>query len=581
MRIGVWAPGHERVEVEAGGGVHPMHPEDGGWWWSPDLPVDHGDRYAFRVDGSEPLPDPRSLHQPEGVNGPSALYRHDRFTWTDGAWTGRPLPGAVVYELHVGTFTPEGTLDAAAARLDHLVELGVTHVELLPMAAFDGTHGWGYDGVHLGAVHQPYGGPDALKRFVDRAHGAGLAVLLDVVYNHLGPSGNHLARFAPYFTETHQTPWGPAVNLDAPGSDEVRRWIIDNAVGWLRDFHIDGLRLDAVHALVDERARHVLEELSDEVDALAAALGRPLTLIAESDLNDPRMVTPREAGGLGIHAQWSDDFHHALHTLLTGERQGYYGDFGSIATLAHTLTDVFLHDGRWSSFRERHHGRPVDRERTAGWRFLGYLQDHDQVGNRAVGDRVSASLSDGLLRIGAALMLTSPFTPMLFMGEEWAASTPWQFFSSFPDPELGRAVSEGRRGEFSRHGWDAEDVPDPQDPGTRDASVLRWDERDEPGHAAMLAWYRDLIALRRARPELTDPRLHLVRCAFDEEARRMVVHRGALRVAVNLADEERVVPLDAPVREVLLTSAGGVGTSGAGLRLPAESVAVVEVVATD
>jgi len=577
--IGVWAPQRERVEVEAGGGVHAMRRDEDGWWWSEHLPLDHGDRYAFRVEGSEPLPDPRSRWQPEGVNGPSAVYEHDRFGWTDTAWTGRPLPGAVVYELHVGTYTAAGTLDAAAARLDHLVELGVTHVELLPMAAFDGTHGWGYDGVHLGAVHAPYGGPDALKRFVDRAHALGLAVILDVVYNHLGPSGNHLARFAPYFTDAHQTPWGPAVNLDAPGSDEVRRWIVDNAVQWLRDFHIDGLRLDAVHALVDERARHLLEELSDEVDALSAALNRPLTLIAESDLNDPRMVTPREAGGFGIHAQWSDDFHHALHTLLTGERQGYYGDFGTIGTLAQTLTRVFLHEGSWSSFRGRHHGRPVDRERTAGWRFLGYLQDHDQVGNRAVGDRISASLSQGRVRIGAALVLTAPFTPMLFMGEEWAASTPWQFFSSFPDPDLGRAVSEGRRGEFSRHGWDAEEVPDPQDPATRDASVLRWEEREAPGHAAVLAWYRDLIALRRARPELTDPRLAAVRCDLDEDAGWLVVHRGGLRVVVNLADAGRSVPLDAPVREVLLASAEGIPPGGTDLAMPPESVVIVEVAA--
>jgi maltooligosyltrehalose trehalohydrolase len=313
----VWAPAAERVALVLDGAGHPMTPAGEGWW-SADVEPAHGARYAFRVDGGDPLPDPRSRWQPDGVHAPSAVYDHARFRWADEAWPGRALPGAVVYELHVGTFTAQGTLDAARERLGHLGDLGITHVELLPMAAFDGPHGWGYDGVHLGAVHEPYGGPDALKRFVDAAHGAGLGVILDVVYNHLGPSGNYLPSFGPYFTERHHTPWGAAVNLDAPGSEEVRRWIVDNACSWLRDFHVDGLRLDAVHALRDDRAVHLLEELASEVDALAVALNRPLFLVAESDLNDPRLVTPREAGGMGVHAQWSDDFHHALHALLTG-----------------------------------------------------------------------------------------------------------------------------------------------------------------------------------------------------------------------------------------------------------------------
>jgi maltooligosyltrehalose trehalohydrolase len=576
VRFRVWAPDAERVELASGGVDRPMEREGEGWWSSPDLAAGHGDRYAFRVDGEGPFPDPRSLWQPEGVNGPSAVYDHGRHAWSDGGWHGRPLPGAVVYEMHVGTFTPEGTLDSAISRLDHLVDLGVTHVELMPLAAFDGTHGWGYDGVHLWAVHEPYGGPDALKRFVDAAHGRGLAVLLDVVHNHLGPSGNHLPRFGPYFTDRHHTPWGAAVNLDAPGSDEVRRWIIGSCVSWLRDFHLDGLRLDAVHALVDTRARHLLEELSDEVDSLSAALNRPLPLIAESDVNDPRLVTPREAGGLGIHAQWSDDLHHALHTLLSGERQGYYSDFGSLGVAARALTRVFVHEGDWSSFRGRSHGRPVDRHRTPGWRFLGYLQDHDQIGNRAVGDRLSPTVDEGLLRIGAALVLTSPFTPMLFMGEEWAASTPWMFFSSFPDPELGRAVSEGRRGEFASHGWRATDVPDPQDPETFRASRLDWDEPGREPHRAMLDWYRSLIALRRARPELTDPRLDRVDCAHDESAGWLVVHRGAVRVAVNVAMEVRGVPLGGTPRRVLLTSAP-VSLGEDGLQVPGRGVAIVEV----
>jgi len=574
--IRVWAPDAGEVTLVADGREHAMTPDGERGWWQAPVALEHGARYAFRLDGGDPRPDPRSRWQPDGVHAPSAVYDHARFRWGDAGWTGRALPGAIVYELHVGTFTPEGTLDAAAGRLDHLVELGVTHVELLPLAAFDGPHGWGYDGVHLGAVHEPYGGPDALKRFVDRAHGAGLGVVLDVVYNHLGPSGNYLPEFGPYFTGRHETPWGAAVNLDAPGSDEVRRWIVDNACSWLRDFHLDGLRLDAVHALKDERSPHLLEELSAEVDALAVALNRPLFLVAESDQNDPRLVTPREAGGLGVHAQWSDDFHHALHTLLTGERRGYYADFGSIATVAHTLTHVFLHDGRWSSFRGRRHGRPVEVTRTPGWRFLGYLQDHDQVGNRATGDRLSASLTPGRLAIGAALVLTAPFTPMLFMGEEWAAGTPWCFFSSFPDPDLARAVSEGRRREFASHGWDGSEVPDPQDPATFASSTLDWSEPAREPHAWMLAWYRRLIALRRQRAELADPRLDRVRCDVDEQARTLVVHRGGLRVAVNLAPEPRAIALDRPGRVVLAASDPAAFLDGPRLRLPAESAAIVE-----
>jgi maltooligosyltrehalose trehalohydrolase len=534
----------------------------------------HGTDYAYAVDGGDPTPDPRSRWQPYGVHGSSRVYDHHGYVWSDQRWRGVPLSGAVLYELHVGTFTDEGTLDAAVARLDHLVELGVDAVEVMPLAAFPGRHGWGYDGVHLWAVHEPYGGPDAFKRFVDACHARGLGVVLDVVYNHLGPSGNYLSRFGPYFTGLHSTPWGDAVNLDDAGSDEVRRWIVDNALSWLRDFHVDGLRLDAVHALVDDRAVHVLEELSAEVDALAAHENRPLFLVAESDLNDPRMVTPREAGGLGVHAQWCDDVHHALHSALTGETQGYYADFGSLTAVAKVLQGAFFHDGSWSSFRGRHHGRPVDRERTAGWRFVTYLQDHDQVGNRAVGDRISASLSPGLQRVGAALVLTAPYTPMLFMGEEWGASTPWQYFTDHQEPELAEAVRQGRRREFASHGWAAEDVPDPQDPATRDRSVLRWDELSQEEHAALLGWYRELIALRRREPDLTDPRLDRVHVDVDEAARTLVVHRGTLRVVANLGADRALLSLDA-AGEVLLASAGDVDLDGARVTLPAASVAVL------
>jgi maltooligosyltrehalose trehalohydrolase len=572
--LSVWAPTAERLDLVTGGVRRPMSPDEGGWWRLRADDLTHGSDYAFAVDGGDPTPDPRSRWQPHGVHASSRLYDHGAFAWQDAAWRGVPLAGAVLYELHIGTFTAEGTFDAAIERLDHLVELGVDAVEVLPVASFDGTAGWGYDGVALWAVHEPYGGPDGFKRFVDACHRRGLGVVLDVVYNHLGPSGNYLSRFGPYFTELHHTPWGAAVNLDDAGSDEVRRWILDNALSWLRDYHVDGLRLDAVHALVDERAVHLLQEMSAEVDALAASVGRPLFLIAESDLNDPKVITPREAGGWGLTAQWSDDFHHALHANLTGETQGYYCDFGDLSALARTLTGGYFHDGCYSTFRGRHHGRPLDRAQVPAYRLVSYLQDHDQVGNRATGDRISATLSPGLLRIGAALYLSAPFTPMLFMGEEWGATTPWQFFTSFADPELGRAVSEGRRGEFAAHGWDSEDVPDPQDPATFERSRLDWAEVDKPEHADLLEWYRSLIALRKATPELTDPRLDRVEVDHDDDARWLVVRRKGVSVVCNLAAVEQPVPVGSPVDAVLLASA--VATAdGDSVTMPPESVAVV------
>ncbi|MFD7998306.1 malto-oligosyltrehalose trehalohydrolase [Streptomyces mirabilis] len=545
MRFEVWAPEADRMTLHCAGATRALErdPERAGWWTG-DADAQDGTRYGFAVDDGPVLPGPRARRQPDGPDGLSAVVDQARYAWRT-EWAGRPLPGAVLYELHVGTYTPEGTLDAAAGRLEHLAELGVTHVELMPLCPFPGRHGWGYEGVSLWAVHEPYGGPEALKRFVDRAHELGLGVVLDVVHNHLGPSGNHLPAFGPYFTDTHQTPWGSAVNLDAPGSDEVRAYLVDSALAWLRDFRLDGLRLDAVHALRDTRAVHFLEELSTAVDALADDLGRPLFLIAESDLNDPRLVTARAEGGLGLHAQWNDDFHHALHTALTGEGQAYYADFARspFAALAKTLTSGFFHDGTYSSFRGRRHGRPLDVTRVSAHRLLGYSQTHDQIGNRAQGDRLSASLSPGLLACAAALTLTGPFTPMLFMGEEWAAGTPWQFFTDHTDPELAQAVRRGRRQEFAAHGWAEEDVPDPQDPATRDRSCLDWSEPEKTLHARVLAWYRDLIALRRRQPDLADPDLAAVKVAYDDQARWLALRRGDVRVAVNLGKEAAAIPL--------------------------------------
>ncbi|GAA5003627.1 malto-oligosyltrehalose trehalohydrolase [Actinopolymorpha pittospori] len=544
----VWAPfARERVEVELTHSTVPMERSAGGWWTARVPGAGHGTAYSFRLDGGEPRADPRSRWQPAGVAGPSAVYDHDRFEWGDGHWRGTPLAGAVGYELHVGTFTPEGTFAAAIQRLDHLAALGVTFVEVMPVAAFGGQHGWGYDGVGLYAVHEAYGGPDGLKAFVDACHSRGLGVCLDVVYNHLGPAHNYLSEFGPYFTDKYATPWGRAVNLDDAGSDEVRRFVVDNAIGWFRDFHLDALRVDAVHALHDERAVHILEVLSDEVDAASTTLGRPLWLIAESDRNDPRTVTPREAGGFGVHAQWDDDVHHALHALLTGEREGYYADFGSLAALAKTLTRAFFHDGTWSSFRGRTHGRQVDVERTPAWRFVVALQNHDQVGNRAAGDRISATLSDDLLAVGAGLLLTSPFTPMLFMGEEWGARTPWRFFTDFEEPALADAVRQGRRAEFAAYGWNPADVPDPQDPATFEASKLDWAEPEKEGAARLLRWYTALVRLRRELPDLADPRLYRVGVSYDEDARWLSIRRGAVGVVANLADRPAQVPLDGSI----------------------------------
>ena len=572
----VWAPGAARVEVEVAGQRHPMRHADAPGWWEASVAVAGACLdYAFWLDGDGPLADPRSTRQPFGINGVSRTYDHSSFRWTDRGWRGGPLHGSVIYELHVGTFTPEGTLDAAIGRLDHLRDLGVDTVELMPVASFPGRHGWGYDGINLWAVHEPYGGPDALKRFVDACHARRLAVLLDVVYNHVG-IGNRLGRFGPYFTEAHVTPWGPAVNLDQPGSDEVRAFLIGNALMWLRDFHLDGLRLDAVHALEDHRALHFLEQLSGEVQALAALLNRDLVLIAESDANDPRLVTSREAGGYGLTAQWSDDFHHAVHAAITGERQGYYCDFGSLAALAQTLTRVFFHDGGWSEFRGRSHGRQVDIFRVPAHRFLGYLQNHDQIGNRATGDRIAAGLPPTLVKVGAGLVLTAPFTPMLFMGEEWGADTPWQYFTDHIDPGLAQAVADGRRSEFAGFGWTAGDIPDPQDEATFLRSKLDWSQPGRDGHLEMLAWYRELIAMRRARPELTDPRMDRIRADYHEDERWLVVRRGRLRIATSLAPVPRRLPLAGRGTAILAASCSGIALDGDAVVMPPAAFAVIE-----
>ena len=554
------------------GGPAEAEPPDDGWWVADPEGWEAGAEYAFRLDGEGPFPDPRSPWQPHGVHGPSRVVDHNAFPWSDQNFRAPPLASGLVYELHVGTFSPEGTFAGAVDRLGHLEELGVTHVELMPVAAFPGSRGWGYDGVGLYAVHEPYGGPEGLKAFVDACHARGMAVILDVVYNHLGPEGNYLHAFGPYFTDRYATPWGEAVNYDGAGSHEVRRLAVDNALMWFRDYHVDALRLDAVHAILDRSALHVLEEMARDLRALEAQEDRPLVLVAESDLNDPVLVTPAEAGGYGLDAQWSDDFHHALHALLTGEDQGYYGDFGSLAHLARALERGYVYEGGYSGFRRRRHGRPFTSRR--GDRLLGYVQNHDQVGNRAVGDRIGETIGPEGVKVAAALVLTSPFVPLLFQGEEWAASTPFLYFTDLGDEGLGEAVRKGRRAEFADFGWDPGSIPDPQAVETFERSRLDWRERELQPHAEVLGWYRRLVDLRRRVPALRDGRMARVR--YDDRERWIQVERGPVTVAANVGGEARRVPLpEGWTGEVLLASTDAVVVDGGSVELPPGSVGIL------
>ncbi|MET8004119.1 malto-oligosyltrehalose trehalohydrolase [Nonomuraea glycinis] len=565
MIFEVWAPTVTAVELDVPGGRRPMSPGQDGWWSAEVPEAGHGTRYGFVLDGDGPYPDPRSHWQPEGIFGPSAVYDHAHFTWTDHGWKGRDLRGSVIYELHIGTFTTEGTFEAAAEKLQHLTELGVDLVEIMPVAPVPGSRNWGYDGVDLYAVNHTYGGPDGLKTLVDACHQAGLGVILDVVYNHLGPSGNFLHPFGPYFSGFAGSYWGEAVNLDGPGSDVVRRYFIDNALQWLRDYHVDGLRLDAVHALHDRRATHLLAELSDEVDVLSCSVGRPLTLIAESDLNDPRMVRSRDADGYGMTAQWNDDVHHALHTAVSGEHHGYYADFAGLSALAKVLTSGVMHDGGHSSFRDRAHGRSF--AGVPGHRLVACLQNHDQIGNRPMGDRLPIPE----LKLGAGLLLTSPFTPMLFMGEEWGARAPFLFFSDHADPELRDSEGGRRQREFEGFGY-AWEAPDPSEEETFLRSKLDWSELKDEEHWSLLCWYRDLTALRRALPELSDPRLDRVRVDHDPDDRWLVMRRGSLAVSVNFSPESLTLPI--PLGVVLLASDENMSETPEGARLPGQSLVI-------
>jgi maltooligosyltrehalose trehalohydrolase len=567
----VWAPRPRELSVKVGEEIQPLTLGKRGWWSTQVANAGPGTDYWFKIDGSE-LPDPRSPWQPEGIHGPSRIVDHRAFAWTDQHWQARPLSSAIVYELHIGTFTKEGTFQSAIERLDYLVELGITHVEIMPVNEFSGNWGWGYDSVDLYAPHHAYGTPEDLKTLVNECHRRGLAVLLDVVYNHFGPVGNYLSRFGPYLTTAYNTPWGEAVNFDHRGSLEVRRFFIDNALMWLRDYHFDGLRLDAIHAYFDRSAIHFLESLSFEVNALEAQIGRQLVLIAESDLNDPRVVTSREAGGFGIDAQWSDDFHHALHAILTGETNGYYLDFGLLDHLAKSLTEVFVYNGNYSEFRGRTHGRPV--HGSSAHRFLGYSQNHDQIGNRARGERLCHLVNPGRAKIAAAIVLTAPFVPMLFQGEEFAASTPFLYFTQHEEEQLSKQVSEGRRSEFEDFGWKPEEVPDPQAPETFHASKLDWRDLDKDSHRDMLAWYRELIALRKSRPELSNGRLEQIKVRCDNRCQWFAFRRRDVEVVCNLAADRQAVPVTLTSNDVLASENGWSFRPGL-IELPGDSVAII------
>jgi maltooligosyltrehalose trehalohydrolase len=532
MQFSVWAPlARKSVELVCADQRFAMAVDDEGYWRADCTPARLAEGYRYSIDGGPPLPDPRSPWQPDGVHGASFVVNVDELKVISRSdFVQKPLREAVIYELHIGTFTPAGTYASAEQKLPHLAALGITHIELLPLATFPGKHGWGYDGVYLYAPHPSYGTPAALAKFVAAAHAQGLAVLLDVVYNHLGPDGNYLGHYAPYFTDRVKTGWGEAVNYDGAYSDGVRRFVIDNARMWLDVYGFDGLRLDAVHAIYGFEAVHVLEELASAIQAWAGASNRSVVLIAESDLNDPKLV--HAAGrGYGLDAHWADDFHHALHRVMTGEASGYYMDFNGIKDLATSLRDGYVYQGQYSPHRKRRHGRtPLD---VRPEQLVVSSQNHDQIGNRALGERLSMLLNPLQLKAVAALTILSPFVPLLFQGEEWGAGTPFLYFTDHQDEQLGALVAQGRRKEFESFGWQAA-VPDPQAPGSFHDSQLNWDEISQPVHKELLAWYQRIIALKAS---AIRPLSQAAIVSYDEAAPWLSFVLGDLCVVVNFASQ--------------------------------------------
>jgi maltooligosyltrehalose trehalohydrolase len=550
VQFGVWAPNCDRVDVQLISPherTEPLERDSWGNFTAVLDGVDAGSTYVYVLDGELERPDPASRFQPDGVHGPSMIVDPAAYDWRDEAWRGIPLDRYVIYEMHVGTFSPEGTFDGAIAYLDDLADLGITSVEILPVAQFPGDRNWGYDGVGLFAVQNSYGGPDELRRFVDACHQRGMAVILDVVYNHLGPEGNYLRDFGPYFTDHYQTPWGEALNFDGPQSDHVRHFFVENARYWLREYRVDGFRFDAVHAIYDSSATHILEELTTTIDAEAERRGLPAVTIAESDLNDPKVIRSSDLGGWGYDSQWADDFHHALHAMMTGERDGYYVDYGTVEHLATTLRQGYMFTGQYSNHRERCHGRWSGIR--DGRRFVVCSQNHDQVGNRATGDRLTTSLTFDQLKVVAGVTILSPFVPMLFQGEEYAEPNPFQYFVSHGDPDLVKAVQEGRKREFQAFNWQVE-VPDPQAESTFEHSKLNRGLKDTHPHDAMFAWYRELLRVRRETAayqtlDLSQQEVETVPGASalvmrrydDDDECLMLVNFGARAVTVPLAIE--------------------------------------------
>jgi len=587
-RFAVWAPHADRVDAVLldPDEVIELPPAGDGFFAGVAAGAGPGRRYRYRLDGGDELPDPASSFQPDGVSGPSAVVA-PWDGWTDAGWRGVPLSELVLYELHVGTFTPGGTFDAIVPRLAELRDLGVTAIELMPVAQFPGPRNWGYDGVFPYAVQNSYGGPEGLSRLVDAAHAAGLAVCLDCVFNHLGPEGNVLPRFGPVFTERYRTPWGAAINMDGPGSDGVRALLIGSAVRFFEEFHVDALRLDAVDQIADASATHFLAELADAVAEAAARAGRPLHLIAESDLNDPRMITPRAAGGLGMDAQWSDDLHHSLHTLVTGEETGYYADFAGRGTrmAARAYRDAFAYTGQRSRHRGRRHGAPA--AGIHGSRFVVFGQNHDQVGNRMLGDRLAQTAGFEAAKLMAGAVLLAPQVPLLFMGEEHADDAPFPFFTSHAGADLIEAVRRGRAEEFRSFRW-AGEPPDPQAEETFRGAVLHWDTRGEGGHGQMLDLYRELLRLRRDLAPLRDLAPDRVEIARTDDPAVVWMLRGdpaseTVLVCLHFGPEPRVLDIPfAGERTALIDSAdarfggpGAVAPSGGAVTAQPQSFVVL------
>ena len=569
----VWAPQADKVEAVVAEERITMHqnPDKPGWWLS-ETHYLAGTRYGFILDDEGPFPDPRSPRQPYGIDWLSCLVDHTEFAWTDDRWSPPPPEQAVIYELHVGTFSEEGTFEGAIQHLDHLVRLGITHIELLPVAGFPGERNWGYDCVSIYAPNEVYGGPDGLKSLIDACHANGLGVIVDVIYNHMGAEGNYAPRFGPYFTSKYSTPWGEGPNLDGDQSEEARAFFIDNALMWLRDYHADGLRFDAIDKVTDNSEIHFLVELREAVDRLVEETGRTRLLIAESAANDPIYVKPVDEGGYGTNAQWADDIHHAMHSFFTGERDNYYADFGELDHLAKAYRQGFVYDGCFSVYRGEPHGKSPDGLPPSS--FLACLQNHDQTGNRPHGERFHHLPEVGHLeqKIASALLLLSPFTPMIFMGEEWAASTPFEFFSDHQDPEIAAAVGAGRKEEFGGGMWNVETIPDPQDEGCFLRSKLKWDERFEEEHRGMLGWYSQLLNLRKENGPLTEH----ARVKTDPHGRWLRMTVGRFDVLAALTKGNIVVPSTIGSDYSLQLSAGVVHTLDDGsLEFNGRGVAVI------